>query len=220
MLFEKTEYRERLIKVKTEMQKRKIDLLISSDPANMDYLSGYNAWSFYYAQCLIIHINEEEPICFVRDQDAGGAYIKTYLQEKNIIRYHEKYIHNPPLHPYDYLVEIIKQKKWNHLNIGLEMDSHYFTATCYEKIKTGLPNAKIKDAEFLVNWIRLIKSNREIELMRAAAKIAEKGMETAIENIKPGTRQCDAVAEIQKSLVSGTPQFGGDYPSIATLLPT
>ena len=148
MLFTKTEYKERLINVQTEMQKKEIDLLISSDPANMNYLSGYDAHSFYMPQCLLIHINEEEPICFVREQDAGGAFIKTYLNEKNIIKYPEKYIHTPPAHPYEFLVKIIKDRKWNNLSIALEKDCHYFTATCCEKLVNGLPNAKIKDAEF------------------------------------------------------------------------
>ena len=39
---------------------------------------------------------------------------------------------------------------------------NYFTAFCYEKIKQGLPNAKIKDSERLVNWVRLVKSDTEI----------------------------------------------------------
>ena len=220
MLFEKIEYKERLNKVKTEMQKKGIDLLVSHDPANMNYLTGYDAWSFYYAQCVLVHLNEEEPICFVRAQDAGGAYIKTYLQDKNIIEYDEKYIHTWPLHPYQYLVEIIKKRKWDNLNIGLEMDSHYFTAFCYETIKKGLPNAKLKDAERLVNWVRVVKSNAEIKLMQSAARIVESGMKTAFKSINPGVRQCDAVADIQKALFNGTNEFGGDYPSIATLLPT
>ena len=220
MLFEKKEYKERLAKVKSVMQKKGIDLLISQDPANMNYLTGYDAWSFYYAQCVLVHINEDEPICFLRAQDVGGAYIKTYLQHKSIIKYHEKYIHAWPSHPYDYLVEVIKQKKWDKLNIALEMDSHYFTAFCYEKIKTGLPNAKIKDAERLVNWVRVVKSDTEIELMKSAARITEKGMKTAFESINSGVRQCDAVAEIQKTLFNGTTELGGDYSSIATLLPT
>ena len=220
MLFEKQEYKDRLKKVKTSMQKKGIDLLVSHDPANMNYLTGYDAWSFYYAQCVLIHINEEEPICFVRAQDGGGAYIKTYLQDKNIIEYDEKYIHTWPLHPYQYLVEIIKERKWDNLNIGLEMDSHYFTAFCYETIKKGLPDAKLKDAERLVNWVRVVKSNAEIKLMQSAARIVESGMKMAFKSINPGVRQCDAVADIQKALFNGTKEFGGDYPSIATLLPT
>ena len=220
MSFTKEEYKARLKKVQISMQEKGIELLISQDTANMNYLTGYDAWSFYYAQCVIVHVNAEEPICFVRAQDAGGAYIKTYLKDENIIVYHEKYIHTWPSHPYDYLVEIIKEKKWDKLSIGLEMDSHYFTAYCYEKINQGLPNAKLKDSERLVNWVRLVKSNAEIELMKSAALISEIGMKTAIDSINPGVRQCDAVAEIQRALFVGTPELGGEYSSIATLLPT
>jgi len=209
-----------LKKVQSSMQEKGIELLISQDTANMNYLTGYDAWSFYYAQCVIVHVNAEEPICFVRAQDAGGAYIKTYLKDENIIKYHEKYIHTWPSHPYDNLVEIIKQRKWDKLSIGLEMDSHYFTAYCYEKIKQGLPNAKLKDSERLVNWVRLVKSNAEINYMKSAALISQKGMETAMETINPGVRQCDAVAEIQRALFKGTPEFGGEYAGITTLLPT
>ena len=220
MLFQKQEYKDRLKRVKISMQKKGIDLLVSQDPANMNYLTGYDAWSFYYAQCVLVHINEDEPICFVRAQDGGGAYIKTYLQDKNIIQYDEKYIHTWPLHPYEYLVEIIKDRRWDKSNIGLEMDSHYFTAFCYETIKKGLPNSKLKDSERLVNWVRVVKSNAEIKLMNSAARIVESGMKTAFKSINPGVRQCDAVANIQKALFNGTKEFGGDYPSIATLLPT
>ena len=61
------------------------------------------------------------------------------------------------------------------------MDSHYFTAYCYEKMKQGLPNVKLKDSERLVNWARVVKSNAEIELMKSAAIISQKGMQTAID---------------------------------------
>ena len=61
------------------MREKKIDLIISHDTNNMNYLTGYDAWSFYYAQCVLVHVDSKEPICFVRDQDAGGAYIKTCL---------------------------------------------------------------------------------------------------------------------------------------------
>ena len=60
------------------------------------------------------------------------------------------------------------------------MDAHYFTAFCYEKIKQGLPNAKIKDSNRLVNWVRLVKSETEINYMKSAASITEKAMDKAI----------------------------------------
>tara|TARA_B100000686_G_scaffold271167_1_gene287771 strand:+ start:767 stop:1933 length:1167 start_codon:yes stop_codon:yes gene_type:complete len=220
MLFTEQEYKERLKKVQKSMHEKGIELLISQDTANMNYLTGYDAWSFYYAQSVIVHANAEEPLCFVRAQDVGGAYIKTYLKNENIIPYDEKYIHTWPTHPYDYLIEIIKKNKWDTLNIGVEMDSHYFTAYCYEKLKQGLPNSKIIDSDRLVNWARLVKSDAEISLMKGAAQISQIGMKVAMESISPGVRQCDVVAEIQKALFKGTPEIGGEYASIATLLPT
>ena len=157
---------------------------------------------------------------FIRAQDAGGAYIKTYLKNENIIVYDEKYIHTWPVHPYDALIELIQKRNWEKLNIGVEMDSHYFTAYCYEKLKQGLPNAKIKDSERLVNWVRFVKSDTEIGYMKKAAKISERAMKVAMETISQVLRQCDAVAEIQKALFKGTPEVGGEYASITTLLPT
>ena len=220
MSFSKNEYKKRLKKVQLSMQKKGIELLISQDTANINYLTGYDAWSFYYAQCVIVHINLDEPFCFIRAQDAGGAFIKTYLNRENIIVYDEKYIHTWPSHPYDALVDLIKKNKWDKLKIGVEMDAHYFTAYCYEKLKQGLPNATIKDSERLVNWVRVVKSNAEIDFMKKAATISENAMKTAIDIINPGVRQCDAVAEIQKTLFKGTSDYGGEYASIATLLPT
>ena len=220
MIFSKNEYKDRLKKVQSSMQKKGIELLISQDTANINYLTGYDAWSFYYAQCVIVHVNSDEPICFIRAQDAGGAFIKTYLKKENIVIYDEKYIHTWPSHPYDALVDLLKKNKWDKLQIGVEMDAHYFTAYCYEKLKQGLPNASIKDSERLVNWVRVVKSEAEIGFMKKAAIISENAMKTAMDIINPGVRQCDAVAEIQKTLFKGTNDFGGEYASIATLLPT
>ena len=220
MNFSKNEYKNRLKKVQLSMQEKGIELLISQDTANINYLTGYDAWSFYYAQCVIVHISADEPICFIRAQDAGGAFIKTYLKKENIIIYDEKYIHTWPLHPYDALVHLIKKNKWDKLKIGVEMDAHYFTAYCYEKLKQGLPNASIVDSERLVNWVRFVKSDAEIDFMKKAAVISENAMRTAMEIINPGIRQCDAVAEIQKTLFKGTSEYGGEYASITTLLPT
>ncbi len=220
MLFSKDEYKQRLKKVQASMQEKGIELLISQDTNNMNYLTGYDAWSFYYAQCVIVHVNSDEPLCFVRAQDAGGAFIKTYLKKENIIIYDEKYIHVWPIHPYDSLVDLIKERKWDNLSIGVEMDSHYYTAYCHQKLLNGLPNAKIKDSERLVNWVRLVKSDAEIKLMNIASQITVLGMKTAFEVINPGVRQCDAVAKIYSTLISGTKNHGGDYSSIVPLLPT
>ena len=52
--FTKSEYLERMRKAQASMNAKGIDVLLITDPANMAYLAGYNAWSFYVHQALIV----------------------------------------------------------------------------------------------------------------------------------------------------------------------
>ncbi|MDC3171520.1 Xaa-Pro peptidase family protein [Pelagibacteraceae bacterium] len=218
--FSHEEYSLRVKKTLDSMASKNIDTLLVADPANIYYLCGFDAWSFYMPQTMIISSKLDEPICFVRQMDVGGAYIQTYLKDENIFAYPEKLVHMPPRHPYEYLVEVIKDKKLDTGVIAVEMDAHYFTATCYSKLVDGLSNCKLIDSGFLVNWVRFIKSDKEIEYMHQAARNVEVGMQAAIDHINVGTRQCDAAAAIYGGLIKGMEGFGGDYPSIAPMLPT
>ena len=218
--FSHEEYSLRVKKTLDSMASKNIDTLLVADPANIYYLCGFDAWSFYMPQTMIVSSKLDEPICFVRQMDVGGAYIQTYLKDENIIAYPEKLVHMPPRHPYEYLVEVIKDKKLDTGVIAVEMDAHYFTATCYSKLVDGLSNCKLIDSGFLVNWVRFIKSDKEIEYMHQAARNVEVGMQAAIDHINVGTRQCDAAAAIYGGLIKGMEGFGGDYPSIAPMLPT
>ena len=56
MSFSKEEYNQRLLKVQSLMREKKIDLIISHDTNNMNYLTGYDAWSFYYAPVSYTHL--------------------------------------------------------------------------------------------------------------------------------------------------------------------
>ncbi|MDH4012278.1 MAG: aminopeptidase P family N-terminal domain-containing protein, partial [Desulfobacterales bacterium] len=61
-LFEIEEYQERVSKTKMSMTEKGIDILVVSDPANMNYLTGYDGWSFYVPQVVILSIDDDEPI--------------------------------------------------------------------------------------------------------------------------------------------------------------
>ena len=74
------------------------------------------------------------------------------------------------------------------------------------------------DGNALVNWVRVIKSDREIEFMKIAGQIAENVMQTAVDSINVGVRECDAAAEIARSQYRGTAEHSGDYPAIVPLM--
>ncbi len=218
--FSLQEYQYRLEQTKQKMLHLGIEVLLITNPANMNYLSGYNGWSFYVDQMLVVIVDKDQPIWIGRKMDANGARATTWLLDDHIIPYPERYIHSEEKHPMEFIAHILEKMGQANRVIGLEMGSYYFSALAYEKLKASLPNATFKDASLLVNNVRLIKSNQEIQYMKRAAKLVEKGMDAAISHIEVGARECDVVGQIYKQLISGTKEFGGDYPAIVPLLPS
>ena len=100
--FSQVEYDNRLAKTRTAMSRDHIDLLIVSDPSNMAWLTGYDGWSFYVHQCVLI-AHDGEPVWFGRGQDSNGAKRTCYLQHENIIGYPDEYVQSTERHPMDYL---------------------------------------------------------------------------------------------------------------------
>jgi ectoine utilization protein EutD len=218
--FERTEYLKRLEKTKKRMAKAGIEVLLVTDPANMNYLSGYDGWSFYVHQLLVVAGKEEEPVWIGRAQDATGAKVTMFTDHKNIVGYQDDYVQSTTKHPMDFVSDFLKGRGWDKGGIGVEMDNYYFTAACIDSLRRNLPNVQFKDATSLVNWVRVVKSRAEIKCMREAARVMEKVMKVAIDKVRPGMRQCDAVAEILRAQTKGTRKYGGEYASIVPLLPT
>ena len=52
--FSRGEFAERLLKTREAMQRLGVDLLVVSDPSNMNWLTGYDGWSFYVHQCVLV----------------------------------------------------------------------------------------------------------------------------------------------------------------------
>ena len=217
--FEKEEYEIRISKVRKSMDEKNIEVLIVTDPSNMAWLTGYDGWSFYVHQCVVLSL-EGEPFWYGRGMDANGAKLTVFMQHENIIGYPDDYVQNPEKHPMDYLSKILTEKNWAQKTIGVEKDNYYFTASCLESLQRNLVQANFVDSTGLVNWQRTVKSPRELEFMRKAARIVEKMHARIFEVMEPGMRKNDLVAEIYHSGITGVEDSGGDYAAIVPMTPT
>ncbi len=219
-LFQAEEYLDRIRKTKQRMTGAGIDVLIVCDPANMNYLTGYDGWSFYVPQAVVVSLDAEQPFWIGRGMDANGAKHTTFLNDDHIIGYPDDYVQSATKHPMNFVAGQLQTRGWHNRSIGVEMDAYYFSARGFAELQQDLPRANFKDANLLVSWVRIIKSDQEIAYMQQAGKISEKVMQTALNNLSPGIRECDAVAAVYHAQMVGTPQFGGDYPAIVPMMPT
>lgn len=208
--FDRAEFAARVSAVKNEMANRGIEILLLSEPANQNYLTGYNAYSFYTPQAVIVSLNHDEPIWIGRFMDRISAVMTTYLTDDNIRAYPDRYVQSS-LSPYDFMAEVTKELGGEKARIGVEMGGYYYSARAHADLVRALPLAEFVDADVLVNWIRIVKSPAEISIMRQAGRIADAMMQRAIDTIEPGVRECDVAAAVYHQMMSGTPEFGGAY---------
>ncbi|MDJ1433693.1 M24 family metallopeptidase [Halostagnicola sp. A-GB9-2] len=221
-VFDQSEYERRVNRTKARLREENLDAIVVSDPANMNYLTGYDGWSFYVHQAVIVTPDaDDEPVWVGREMDANGARATAWLSEPNIRSYSDDHVHSPyDLHPMDYVADVLEDLDVEDGRIGLEMDASYFTAKSYTRLQENLPEAEFEDRTLLVNWVRVKKSERELEYMREAARISEVAMEAGLETIEEGVPEYEAAAAISEALITGTDAFGGDYPSIVPLMPS
>ncbi|MGY4230310.1 ectoine hydrolase [Bradyrhizobium sp. USDA 4503] len=200
-VFPRTEYLRRLQAVKAQMVQRDIETLVVTFERNINYLTGYRARSAYVPQALLVSVHQEEPAFIVRQMDLPAAIHMTFLERNKMIGYPEALVGNPEKDGYDAIIDFLRDAGWVKRAVGLELGQ--LPARSAEKFKARLPEAKMVDCTNVVTWIRIIKSDLEVALMREAAAIADAGIMRAAEVMRPGVHEAEVVAEVLATLARG-----------------
>lgn len=217
--FARAEYDARLTRTRTAMAARGVETLIVSDPSNMAWLTGYDGWSFYTHQAVIVP-PEGAPVWWGRGMDAAGARRTVWMAEADILGYADRLVQNPDAHPMTDLAGVLRARGLAAGRIGVESDNYYYSAAADAALRAALPEARFADATGLVNWQRAVKSPAEIEFIRRAARIVERMHAVIRETAEPGLPKHRLVAEILKAGAEGADGQWGDYPAIVPMAPS
>ncbi len=217
--FSEAEYSARLAKTRAAMDAAGIDVLYVQDPSNMAWLTGYDGWSFYVHQGVIL-TQEGAPYWWGRRQDANGAVRTVWMEDAQVFGYLDHFVQSTERHPMQDLAERLKALGKSDVRIGVEMDNYYFSAKAFQTLLEELPQAQFIDATALVNWQRAVKSEEELVFMRRAGKISEKIINGLRERVEVGLPKNEVVAEIQRDALRGVDGHWGDYAAIVPLLPS
>lgn len=215
--FTQAEYDRRIAKVETAMADKGLDALFVEDPSNMAWLTGYDGWSFYVHQGVLL-IPGKTPIWWGRMQDANGAKRTVWMSDDFVHGYSEHYIQATDCHPMEDLAKHLDDLGVANGRIGVELDNYYYSAKAHLTLLECLPSAEFVDATALVNWQRAVKSDEEIIFMRRAAKISETLVDLVVERMEPGLPKNELVADILAQAVRGADGHWGDYAAIVPLM--
>ena len=213
--FEPTEYSARLEKLRKSMSERDLDCLILTDPSNMCWLTGYDGWSFYVHQAVIVPPTGD-PIWWGRAQDVAGALRTVWMSTGCVVGYAEHYIQTLERHPMQDLAH--KLRDINARRVGVEMENYYYSAKAHQTLLDA--GIALEDATGMANWCRAVKSSAEIATMRLAARISEKVIDGMIDRIEPGLPKNEIIADAYRDAIRGVEGAWGDYPAIVPLVPS
>ncbi|MCG6901825.1 MAG: M24 family metallopeptidase [Rhodobacter sp.] len=217
--FSAAEYDRRLAKTRQAMSGAGLDVLIATDPSNQAWLTGYDGWSFYVHQAVVLPL-DGRPLWWGRNQDANGAVRTVDTARTDVAGYADTYVQAFDRHPMQDLAMRLRDLGLGAARIGVEMDNYYYSARAHAVLTQELPDATLIDATALVNWQRAVKSGEELAFMRRAARITEKIQNYAIEHAAPGKRKNELAAGIMAEGILGVGDDWGDYPAIVPLMPS
>ena len=217
--FSPQEYFRRIALVRAEMVRKGLDALFVADPSNMAWLTGYDGWSFYVPQGVLLS-HTADPLWWGRMQDAAGALRTVWMTRDRIRGYPDDFVQSADRHAMEDLADHLLDTGYGTARLGVELDNYYYSARAHIVLGSALPNAALVDATGLVNRKRAIKSEPEIAFMRKAARISETLIDGVLDRIRPGLPKNEMVAEIYADAVRGIDGIWGDYPAIVPLLPS
>lgn len=167
--------------VRTYLQENNIDALLVTSSYNLRYMTGFTGTSG-------VAIISKDDACFITDfryTEQASAQIEGYTiveQEKSI----DAEIHT----------------QLTHRNIqSLAFEEQYVTYAKYKQYKEQFSATLVPISGF-IEQLRLVKSTEELEILKAAAVIADQTYEHITQYIQPGMKEIDVANELEMHMRS------------------
>ena len=216
--FTAAEYADRMTRIRAAMDRQGIEVLVLSDPSNMAWVTGYDGWSFYVHQAVIIG-PDGPPLWWGRAMDANGALRTVWMPPEHVLSYDDSFVQNPEKHPMADLAAQLAEHGLVPARIGVEMENYYYSARAHAVLAAAVPGV-LADATGLVNWCRAVKSPAEMTRIRRAAGIVGAMHRRILDVAAPGLPKNRLVAEILHAGTIGAGGHWGDYPAIVPMAPS
>jgi Xaa-Pro aminopeptidase len=209
------EYRERLRRLAERMGGQDLDCLVvlgnRSDGTNIRYLTNFE--DFYGGDSMLVvprdgapgfttnAVMHGEPMhsgiqdCWIEDVRCAAAP-RTVTGASS------------PATVFDHVEDFITERGCARGAIGIVGESSDRLARF---LTETFPQARVAEAAPMLREMRAIKSDREIEVIRRACRLADAGLSAAMEAVRPGVTEFELAGEANRAMFSG----GAEHPAFA-----
>ena len=187
-----------------ELAERDLDGLLMFRQESMYYLTGFDTFGYVFFQCLYMGADGETLTLLTRAPDRRQAEHTSMIEDIRL--WHDAEGVNPA---YD-LRDILAEHGCGGKRLGIETDAYGLTGFNLKRVEAAVDGfCELVEASEIVTRRRMVKSPAEIEYVREAARLADLGLDRAVEAAAPGVFEGDVLAALQGAIFEG----GGDFPA-------
>ena len=198
LLFPMKEFEQRVSRLREEMKNRELNAVMITTPENIFYLTGYQTLGYWYFQCLVVPI-DAPPFMVLRGLEQPNVDARTYISSSYPYLDYEE--------PISKLKEAFTENELLNEKIGVELHSYFIRNTEFTDIKKTMPEIEWKDVSGIVEDLRVVKSNLEIEKLKKAGMFTHMGMIDALKEAEIGKSE----NHIAAAFYNGAITAGGHY---------
>ena len=187
-----------------ELARRGLDGLLMFRQESMYYLTGYDTFGYVFFQCLYMGADDETLTLLTRTPDLRQARHTSIVSDIRL------WYDAEGVNPAEDLREILEEHGCRGKRLGIETDAYGLTGYNLKRVEAALEGVcELVEASDLVTRLRAVKSEAEISYVREAARLADLGLDRAVEVTEPGAFEGDVLAAVQGAIFAG----GGDFPA-------
>ena len=208
--FNRKHFEVRLDRVRAEMARENIDLLILSAPESVYYLSGYQTRGISGHTYLAVPA-DSPPVFSTRGTDLGNLLlIQDITPIGDFVGFED---HDDPLQVF---VDLISRNRISTKRVGIEKNAYFLTVQSYEALVSAFAESVFVDASKIVEELRLIKSPEEIACHREAGRIIVKATRAGIDAVQLGHTDGSVVTAVTGALVEAGSEWVATWPAVRT----
>ncbi|SDN96736.1 M24 family metallopeptidase [Vreelandella arcis] len=202
--FPATEYQARLDKVRNGMVEHGLDALLLTDPADINYLTGYHTFEVSVHACLVC--TPERLVLQVASIETGAAVVTALVDE--IIGYRWENL-DEIITPLADLLAPCQQ-------IGIDGWGSGLRVGVLEALAQTIGRQRFSEAGGVLDAIRIVKRPAELEMLKESARITAAGLEAAIQVIRAGMTDNDIASAGAQALLANGSEFMSLQPIVTS----
>lgn len=202
--FPAQEHHARLKRARALMRERGLSALLVFAQESHYYLTGFDTAGYVFFQAGVITADDRATVLLTRRPDQRQAETTSLYDDIRI------WLNADDVDPARELRAILQELGLGGERVGVEFATYGLTAANGRAVERAMAGfVDLEDASDLVRGLRLVKSQAELDLVRAAGQLADEATLAMIEATRPGILDSAVTAAGVAAMLAG----GGDMPA-------